>query len=375
MTTFSSKTTIEPPSRLVLLFLFISGYVLIAVSVVWFVYLSTRWPDPYAKLWGLIPVHFFSGRAGNAGVGLELGFNKWFVLTQCCLLDFIVMLLVFPVFVAGFQRVSKWPIVGPPLSGMHELALHYRDRIGKYGPLGLMAFVAFPLWSTGPLVGVVLGYILGLRVGVTFVSVIIGNVLATAGWIWLFHFLQVFSAALARVVVVAILASAVFGLLYNQAKKLRQYRLRKAIARGTSLTEAEDAGYIEPSVVFAAVAGLDAGPSAFPSLDAAESFVLGQRQVILSSAVSRIRRMTLTERRTSSRVVQVARHARHVGRMLGAMQAHKKLPVLLDRVRRADRVRGGLHRFSRDRSFKNACPAQPHDLSCAHAQSLRSIPR
>lgn len=224
------KTTTRPPSRAVLWGLFLCGLGLAAGCGLLFVYLTVRLPDPYRHVWGLIPVHFFSGRAGNAGLGLELGFNRWFILVQCCTLDFIVMLLAYPLFVAWFSRVSRIPFIGPALTGAHDLALLHRRRIERYGAIGLVAFVAFPLWSTGPLVGVLLGYILGMRTWVSFSSVVLGNVLMTSVWVWFFHTVKTYDETTSRVLLLLVFGAASFALIHKLVgKSLRRRRTRAAM--------------------------------------------------------------------------------------------------------------------------------------------------
>ena len=119
--------------------------------------------------------HFVGGRAGNAGEGLEQDFNPWFLFFQSCMQDFILMFLAYPWFVRGFQQFTKVPVIGPHLASAHTLALKYKKDIAPYGGVGLMVFVFIPIWSTGPLVGVIVGYLLGLGVLLTFTSVIVGK--------------------------------------------------------------------------------------------------------------------------------------------------------------------------------------------------------
>ncbi len=59
------------------------------------------------------------------------------------------------------------------------------DRQGivrKYGIAGLFAFVWFPFWLTGPVVGCVIGFLLGLRVRVNMTIVLSGTYVAIFGW-------------------------------------------------------------------------------------------------------------------------------------------------------------------------------------------------
>lgn len=237
MTVKLEKTTLRPPSLSVLRGLFLCGIGLAASCLLLFAYLAIRTPEPYRHVWGLIPVHFFSGRAGNAGVGLELGFNRWFILLQCCTLDFIVMLLAYPLFVAWFGRVSRIPLIGPALTGTHDLALVHRRRIEQYGAFGLVLLVAFPLWSTGPLVGVLLGYILGMRTWLTFSAVVMGNVATTTGWVWFFHTLKNYDEALSRTLLALILCAAAMVLFQKLLGKTLKRRRTKPVVEQASPAE------------------------------------------------------------------------------------------------------------------------------------------
>ncbi len=147
---------------------------------------------PYDRILALVAGQLAGGRAGSAGVGLQIGFSPYYLLFHISMQDFIIMLYVYPLFVTGYRRMSKLPVIGPALAGAHELALKHKGRIEPYGAMGLMVFVFFPFWSTGPLVGTIAGYLIGLRTWVTFVSVIVGNVVAVATWIWAYDALHTY---------------------------------------------------------------------------------------------------------------------------------------------------------------------------------------
>ncbi|HNR29638.1 MAG TPA: small multi-drug export protein [Candidatus Hydrogenedentes bacterium] len=249
------RTHSGEPSRLTLHAIFVSGLALSIGSLLFFLYLASRWPVPYSRVWELVPVHFVSGRAGNAGVGLELGFPRSFILFQCCVLDFIIMLLVYPIFVAGFRRAEKWPVIGSTLTTTHEMALRHKDRLERYGALGLILFVMFPLWSTGPLVGVVLGYLLGMRTWLTFAAVMTGNAAMTAAWIWLFHFLKVYNETIARFLLAVILIGAVGGMMYRAYAKWRRKRYLKAVEALASRLDEKEVGHLAAPKILIEQAG------------------------------------------------------------------------------------------------------------------------
>jgi hypothetical protein len=54
--------------------------------------------------------------------------------------------------------------------------------VQRYGIIGLFVFVWFPLWMTGPMIGCVIGFLLGLRVWLTIAAVLGGTYVAIFGW-------------------------------------------------------------------------------------------------------------------------------------------------------------------------------------------------
>jgi len=207
------------PSRVTLLHLRTAGHVCLIGTLVLFIVLGIWKGNPYDKVWQLVLAHVVSGRAGNAGIGLQKGFSHYFLLFQSCIQDFIIMFYVYPLFVSGYQRVSRWRIIGPVLKRMHEVALEQKKRIAPYGAVGLMAFVIFPFWSTGPMIGAIVGYLLGMSTLLTFTTVIIGDIIAVAAWIWAYDMLRNYNQTLALVVLVVIFAAAVIGAVVARCRR------------------------------------------------------------------------------------------------------------------------------------------------------------
>lgn len=188
---------------------------------------------PYDAAWQLVVAQFLSGRAGSAHLGMELGFNRYYLLFQITLHDFLLMLYLFPLFVRYYDRLAQLRVVGPPLDRLHQMALRHRDRIAPFGVAGLLLFVFFPFWNVGPLAGMIAAYVLGLRMRVAFAAVLFGDMAAVASWIWAYDKIQGYnkSAALTGLIVLFVLA---MGAPYV----IQRRRKRKAATREKSLPAA-----------------------------------------------------------------------------------------------------------------------------------------
>lgn len=215
------------------------GQACLSVWIAVLVCLGVLWPDPYANAWQLVLKQMVGGRAVSVGAGLSQGFPGLFLLLQCSLQDIIILLLLYPLLVAGGRRVARTRLIGPTLVNVRAIAERNRKKIEPYGALGLMLFVFFPFWTTGALAGGVVGYLIGMRMWVTFLAVIGGNFLAVASWIWFFEQMKAYSEPLARsapwVVLTIVALLAVYGHIW--AKRKRKQRSSLAASEKPAETE------------------------------------------------------------------------------------------------------------------------------------------
>jgi uncharacterized membrane protein len=181
--------------------------------------LGVWYPDPYADVWKIVLAHVTAGRAGGVGLGLVKHFNLWFLFFITCIQDIVIMLIVYPWFVSGYQHVAAWPLIGPALSRTRALAYKYKAHIQPYGAIGLTLFVIFPFWSTGPLVGALVGYLIGLRTGIALTAITIGEIIAVGVWILFYDQLHRFSPKLAAVFLAIIFAVAIGGTFYARFRR------------------------------------------------------------------------------------------------------------------------------------------------------------
>lgn len=213
-----------------------SGQLVLTGTIVFFVVLGVMFPEPYADVWQLILTHMVAGRAGNVGYGLELGFSPVFLLFQCAVQDFIILLLCYPLIVAGYRKAVEWPYIGSTLEGIRQSADKHKTRIEPFGVVGLMVFVIFPFWSTGPLVGAVVGFLIGMRTWVAFTSVMVGNVIAVALWVFLFKRMRDFNQHLTNGILISILVVVVSSAIVVRIRQLRKARrqLREKVSEDRS---------------------------------------------------------------------------------------------------------------------------------------------
>jgi hypothetical protein len=188
-------------------------------------------PEPYANAWQLVGTHLVAGRVGNVLLGLNEHYDRVYLFFQCCMQDIISMLLMYPLVIAGYHKVSGIRYIGPALANVRAAAEKYQAPIARFGPVGLAAFVAFPLFSTGALVGAVIGYMLGMRPSVVFTWVTIGNIVAVLAWIYFVDFMLPMVEAMGANIWVILGALVAAGVLARLFKSWRSRRVTEPSER------------------------------------------------------------------------------------------------------------------------------------------------
>ena len=117
----------------------------------------------------------FLGRLVNIAHGVANGFSRLYLFIQSGPQDVILLLIVYPLVVRAYEGSTRKGIVGGTIERIRRTAERHKKLVEPFGAIGLWAFVFFPFWSTGVLVGGVVGYLVGLRTVVTFGSVLLGH--------------------------------------------------------------------------------------------------------------------------------------------------------------------------------------------------------
>ena len=206
-----------------------------AVLVVWAILDS----EPYAHGWRLVLELLFLGRAVSIADGIASGFSSIYLMFQNGLEDIILLLVLYPWVVAAYEGVSGHRLLRGTIGRVRRTAEANRKVVEPWGVVGLWVFVFFPFWSTGALVGGVVGYLLGMRTWVVFTSVFAGHLLSVASLVWLFdstrEMLASFEQGLVRFLPWAVLlALLLITLMWRGAKS--------AFGRGRSRTGADNSG-------------------------------------------------------------------------------------------------------------------------------------
>ncbi|NQT03731.1 MAG: small multi-drug export protein [Planctomycetes bacterium] len=139
-------------------------------------------PEESQILFGMTATDIIFGRAAAMAFGYSLELGHAMVITVCIMIETILVLIFYPLFVFSWQHllVIKW--LRNMLDRLHRSAETHKDKVQRYGIIGLFVFVWLPFWMTGPVVGCVIGFLLGLKARLNIPIVLAGTYVAIFGW-------------------------------------------------------------------------------------------------------------------------------------------------------------------------------------------------
>ncbi len=202
--------------RLLLTGLLLTGACVAALGVAW-------WVDPdralvYIAMTGL---NLVIGRAAGMSLGYASGLGHAEVVPWNVLVETLQVLVVYPLFALGWRHLldtTRWTAT---MSRLKAAADSQRGRIQRFGIAGLFVFVFTPFWMTGPVVGAIVGVLIGLRPR-TIVSVVLSaTYVAIVVWALLLNELSDWAGTLNRYAPFAlVLAVALIALSGRLIRKL-----------------------------------------------------------------------------------------------------------------------------------------------------------
>ena len=160
----------------------VAGLMLALLGILWLA-LNCLWePEKSQALVAMTATNIIFGRAAGMTVGYTMGLDHIIVVPVNMLIETILVLLVYPLFVFSSKRL----LVIRKLKNFIDLTTKTAEaqhiNIRRYGMLGLFIFVWVPFWMTGPVVGCAIGFLMGLRPLFNLSVVLAGTYLAIICW-------------------------------------------------------------------------------------------------------------------------------------------------------------------------------------------------
>jgi uncharacterized membrane protein len=126
---------------------------------------------------------FFLGRAASSAQATQAGLHPALIVLLATYVDVLTTFILYPLLVLSYRSLFERRFFQKHMKPVFVAATRGVDRFSQFKVAGVFAFVWFPFWGTGVVVGAVLGYLLGLRLWVNMTTVTLGTMTAVICWV------------------------------------------------------------------------------------------------------------------------------------------------------------------------------------------------
>lgn len=134
--------------------------------------------------------HTFGGRAAGIGLCIMSDLPIVWTIVYNFYLEVLIVCFTYSTFVLSINNYIKVQWVEALTNQLMQKADKHKDKISKFGWVGLFLFVMIPLPVTGPVVGSSVGYLLKMSVWRNLTAVFSGTLAAIVAWTFGFEFLE-----------------------------------------------------------------------------------------------------------------------------------------------------------------------------------------
>jgi uncharacterized membrane protein len=192
----------------------------VALGIGWLV--EPEWTLVFAAMTGL---NLLIGRAAGMSFGYANGLDHAVVIGSNVLVETIQVLVIYPLFVLSWRNLVDVRRLRRFLVRMRHSAEASQLQVARYGMAGLFLFVFLPFWMTGPVVGSIIGFLIGLKPRQNLSTVLAATYVAIGIWALLFDQLNELLATYGRYAAFAtVLAFALAVLAVRGAGRLHRGR-------------------------------------------------------------------------------------------------------------------------------------------------------
>jgi len=161
---------------------FVAGMAFVACYLAALGLASSMSHELFGSLWTMTGSHVIGGRFAGMLWGYEHQLPHWLVIVANMAIETCLVLLFYPLFVFSYSKLIIIEPLRETMARTQKAAEAHHRTLVKFGVPGLLLFVWFPFWMTGPLIGCVIGFLIGLRPWVNLATVLLGTYFAIFCW-------------------------------------------------------------------------------------------------------------------------------------------------------------------------------------------------
>ena len=169
--------------------IFLIGCGLIIFEVLFFILFGNYIPELKEYLLPVIFTDLVAGIGACISLGLSLGLSKFMVIIISVVFNLTWLFVLFPLIIYSYVHLIEIKLVGKVFNSAKKKAERQQVKIEKWGALGIVFFVWVPFFSTGPLIGAIVGRLIGMRIIPVLSVVTSAMIISAISWTFAFDYL------------------------------------------------------------------------------------------------------------------------------------------------------------------------------------------
>ncbi|MCD6258025.1 MAG: small multi-drug export protein [Helicobacteraceae bacterium] len=139
-------------------------------------------PDFVHKVSAMVVTNVIVGRVPSLSLGYASGLSHFEVIVTNVYIEMIMVTFIYSAFIFSYHNILRVRFLEKFFSKSQEYREKYAYFFDKFGIVALFVFVFIPFWMTGPIVGAIIGYLIGLRHFTIIATVFIATLIAVSLW-------------------------------------------------------------------------------------------------------------------------------------------------------------------------------------------------
>jgi len=131
---------------------------------------------------GMVFSNLFVGRVPSLSFGYAAELSHFIVIATNIYTELIMVTILYPLFVLSFKGIVKVKALEKFFNEVQDKKKEHQEKFDKYGKFGLFIFVFIPFWMTGPIVGSMIGFLIGMKHYNIIFIVFIATVISISLW-------------------------------------------------------------------------------------------------------------------------------------------------------------------------------------------------
>lgn len=115
------------------------------------------------KITAMVLSNVFIGRVPALSLGYASELSHFIIISTNIYTEIILVMIIYPLFVLSFKGIVKVKALESFFEEVKQKKNEHKTSFEKYGKFALFVFVLIPFWMTGPIVGSIIGYLIGMR--------------------------------------------------------------------------------------------------------------------------------------------------------------------------------------------------------------------